>query len=197
MRAAQGLLLAALCLSWTPASAAPPAPPRLLDDFESTSPWTAVPASGVEMKLSSEPGPHGKALRVDFKFTKGGGYAVIHRALDLDLPENYRFELNMKGATAPQNFEFKLIDASGENVWWRNQVNFEYPATWTTERIRQRQIAFAWGPKPADKPSHVAALEIAITAGSGGEGTVWFDDLTLVPLPPVTPPGPITASASS
>src|SRR5205823_2745034 len=72
MPAGQGFLAAVFllaCVSPTVAQAAPPAP-RVLDDFESTSAWTAVPASGVEMKLSSEPGPHGNVLRVDFKFTK-------------------------------------------------------------------------------------------------------------------------------
>ena len=52
---------------------APPASPTvLLDAFESSSVWVATPASGVDMKLSLEPGPHGNALRVDFTFTKGG-----------------------------------------------------------------------------------------------------------------------------
>jgi len=202
-RAAQGLLLAASLLAGTTASgprkpaSAPAAPIRLLDDFESSAPWTAVPASGVEMKLSTERGPHGNCLRVDFNFTKGGGYAVLHRKLNLDLPENYRFELNVKGATQPQNFEFKLIDSTGENVWWRNQVNFEYPASWTTERIRKRQVTFAWGPQPADHPAQVAALELAITAGSGGHGTVWFDDLALVPMPPDEPRPQFVATGSS
>ncbi|MCE9627818.1 MAG: hypothetical protein K8R56_07875, partial [Candidatus Eisenbacteria bacterium] len=62
------------------------------------------------MKLSTEPGPHGRVLRVDFEFKKGGGYAVLHRKLALDLPENYRFEYRLRGETAPQNLEFKLID---------------------------------------------------------------------------------------
>ena len=43
------------------AGAAPLPPPRVLDAFETTAAWTALPASGVEMKLTSEPGPHGNA----------------------------------------------------------------------------------------------------------------------------------------
>jgi hypothetical protein len=180
------------------AGAAELPPPRVLDSFDTSTAWSAVPASGVEMKLSTEPSPHGNALRVDFKFTKGGGYAVLHRALDLELPENYRFEYRLRGKTPPQNLEFKLIDASGENVWWLNRVDFEYPPLWTTDRIRKRQISFAWGPKPEPEPRHIAALEFAITAGAGGEGTVWFDELTLVPLPaPSEPPAPVASASSS
>ena len=195
MRATALLPLALLLAGRAGATSLPP--PRVLDTFENSAAWTALPASGVEMKLSTEPGPHGNALRVDFKFTKGGGYAVLHRKLDLVLPENYRFEYQLRGETPPQNLEFKLLDDSGENVWWLNRVNYEYPRQWTTDRIRKRQIAFAWGPKRETELTHVAALEFAITAGSGGEGTVWFDDLTLVPLPMPVEPLPIVATASS
>ena len=31
----------------------------------------------------------------------------------------------------------------------------------------------------------VAAIEFAITAGTGGKGTVWIDDLKLTPLDPM------------
>ena len=187
---------ALLFVAW-PAFAAPPSAPLVLDDFQSSSAWSAVPASGVTMKLTAEPGPHGNALRVDFDFHGGGGYAVLHRKLDLDLPDNYRFEFALRGETAPQNLELKLIDDSGENVWWLNRVNFDYPSAWATDRVRKRQISFAWGPNGGGELRHVAALEFAITAGSGGRGTVWFDDLTLVPMPiGGVPPAPV-ASASS
>ena len=187
----------ALYLNATSAAATPLSQPRVLDDFETSGAWTALPASGVEMKLSTEPGPRGRALRVDFNFKKGGGYAVLHRALDMTLPENYRVEFQLRGEAAPQNLEFKLLDPSGENVWWCNRVNHEFTRDWTTERIRKRQISFAWGPKGGGELERAAALEFAITAGSGGSGTVWFDDLTLVPLPVPTAPPPLIATASS
>src|SRR5580765_3828709 len=187
----------ALLVVATPALAAPPTAPLVVDDFQSSSAWSAVPASGVTMKLTAEPGPHGNALRVDFDFHGGGGYAVLHLKLDVDLPENYRFEFSLHGETTPQNLELKLIDDSGENVWWCNQVNFEYPREWTLERVRKRQVSFAWGPKGGGELHHMAALEFAITAGSGGKGTVWFDDLTLVPLPvPGVPPAPVATASS-
>ena len=199
--AAAALLLIAPAGFASAASAAnttaPAARPVSIAAFESSSDWLATPASGVEMKLSLEPGVHGNALRVDFNFAKGGGYAVLHRKLSLDLPENYRFEYSIRGETQPQNLEFKLIDDSGENVWWLNRVNFEYPREWTTDRIRKRQISYAWGPQGGGVLHHAAALEFAITAGSGGAGTVWFDDLTLVPLPvPELPPLPVASATS-
>ena len=122
-----------------PCAAEPLAPPMVLDAFDTPAAWIASPASGVEMRLSAEPGPHGNSLRVDFKFTKGGGYAVLHRNLELELPENYRFEFRVRGACLPQNLEFKLLEEGGENVWWCNRVNHEFPPEWTTERVRKRQ----------------------------------------------------------
>src|SRR5262249_4208998 len=41
------------------------------------------------------------------------------------------------------------------------------------------------------------AIEFAITAGSGGKGTAWLDELTLVPLPVAGAPPPVVATASS
>jgi hypothetical protein len=191
---ATAVAAAAIALAAGPA----PAAPRVLDRFENSAPWTAMPASGVLMRLSTEPGPNGLCLRVDFDFQKGGGYAVLHRAVDLALPANYRFAVRVRGETAPQNLEFKLVDASGENVWWRNRRDFAFPREWATLSTKKRQIEFAWGPAGGGDMARVAAIEFAITAGSGGRGTVWFDDLTFEELPPpsATPP-PIVARASS
>ncbi len=196
IRYSAALALVATCWFTCPAQAATSAP-VMVDDFESSAAWSALPASGVEMSLSVEPGPAGRALRINFHFTKGGGYAVLQRKLDLALPENYRFEFQLRGATAPQNLEFKLLDESGENVWWCNRTNIEFPREWTTQRIRKRQVSFAWGPKGGGELRRAAALEFAITAGSGGKGTVWLDQLVLVPLPVSGPPSPPVASATS
>ena len=184
------------------AHAAAPSPeppgPRLVDAFESVDGWTARPADGVEMKLSTDAGVHGRALRVDFRFLKGGGYAVLHRDLDLDLPANYRFSFQLRGECLRNNLEFKLVDSSGANVWWSNQRDYEFPRDWRRVSLKQRQITFAWGLAGGGEIHHVAAIELAVTAGSGGAGTIWLDDLELTALPPpsATPP-PVVVSASS
>jgi len=188
------LWLASLLALASPAAAAP----ILVDGFEAVDGWSARPADGVELHLSTEPGLYGNALRLDFNFLKGGGYAVAHKDLSLDLPANYRFRFRLRGATTPENLEFKLIDSSGANVWWSNQRDFKLPATWDSVTLKKRHIGFAWGPAGGGDIHHVAAIEFAITAGTGGQGTVWLDQLTLEPLPPAdaTPPKP-TAKASS
>jgi len=170
----------------------------LIDSFEDAAVWSAIPASGVQLRIGSDAGTHGRALRLDFDFGGGGGYAVARRAVAVDLPANYRFRFAVRGDCQPNDLEFKLIDASGDNVWWSNRRNFVFPAQWETLTTRKRQITFAWGPSQAEL-RHVAAIEIAITAGSGGKGTVWLDDLSIerVPVASGTHPAIVARASSS
>ncbi len=158
------LALLVVALAAGRARAAADGAPRLVDAFESMGGWSARPADGVEMTLSSEAGEHGRALRVDFRFVKGGGYAVLHRDLALDLPENYRFTFRLRGECPPNNLEFKLVDSSGANVWWLNQRDFQFPRQWETVRIPKRRIQFAWGPAGGGEIRHVAAIESTISS---------------------------------
>jgi hypothetical protein len=156
----------------------------LVDDFESVSDWRELPADGVEMKLSSAGVSRSRSMRFDVRYRRGGGYAVARKEVDLELPENYAFAMRIRGTIAPQNLELKLIDDSGDNVWWCNRRDYEFPKDWRTLVTRKRQITFAWGPRGGGEIRRVKAIEIAITAGSGGQGTVWLDDLELRSLPP-------------
>jgi hypothetical protein len=171
-------------------SAALAAPRVVVDSFEDVKGWSAQPADGVELKIGQDEGVHGKSLRLDFHFVRGGGYAVARKAFALDLPPNYRFHFAVRGDTKPQDLEFKLVDSTGSNVWWMNRRNFTYPAAWDSLTTKKRQIEFAWGPQGGGEIRHIASIEIAITAGSGGKGTVWLDDLTLEELPPADAPLP-------
>lgn len=170
----------------------------VLDDFERIDSWAAHPADGVELTIGSDPGVAGQAMRLDFRFLKGGGYAIARRALDLELPENYAFTFMIRGDAPSEHLEFKLIDSTNENVWWSVRRDMEFPGDWARFTIKRRQIQFAWGPIGGGEIRRVAALELAITAGSGGEGTVWIDQLELRPLPPAdAAPPPLIATASS
>jgi F5/8 type C domain-containing protein len=160
---------------------------QTLDDFESISGWTATPSDGVSLDLSSGEGVHGKSLRLDFDFHGGAGYAVAHKAFALDLPANWQISFRLRAEAPVNNLEFKLIDPTGENVWWINRRSFEFPRDWREVKTKKRQIEFAWGPAGGGEMKKVAAIEFAITAGTGGRGTVWLDDLTFTELPPEHP----------
>jgi hypothetical protein len=171
---------------------------RTIDDFATVSRWTAAPSEGVSLRIAEDRGPGGPAMRLDFDFHGYSGWAAVRRAVDLDLPENYEFTFRIRGQAPVETLELKLVGASGDNVWWSVRRNFEFPRYWQTLRIRKRQVSFAWGPAGGGEAKHIAAIELAITAGSGGRGRVWISDLTLTSLPPEHPyAGTPVASASS
>ena len=161
--------------------------PVMLDAFESTNGWRAQPADGVSLSIASDSGFRGRALRLDFDFHGRGGYAVARKAFNFTVPANYEFSFRIRGNAPPNTLELKLIDPSGENVWWSNQPSFEFPKTWTEVIRKKRHITFAWGPKGSGDLARVAAIELAITAGSGGKGSVWIDELQLRPREPDRP----------
>ena len=159
----------------------------VIDDFESTSGWKTTPSDGVSLELHEDQGVHGKSMRLDFDFHGHGGYAVIHKDLKLRVPANYEFTFAIRGPAPVNTLEFKLIDPSGDNVWWSNQPAYVFPTQWKTVTRKKRHISFAWGPKGGGDLQDIAAIEFAITAGTGGKGSVWLDDLRLSPLDPVAP----------
>jgi len=176
-----GLLLLAL------AQASIPAAPILVDGFERAEAWSAHPADGVRLTLAGDRGRTGRALRLDFAFS-GGGYAIARRATAIDLPANYAFSFWIRGEAKPNTLEFKLIDRSGENVWWYTEPDRVFDGAWHRIVVRKRQVRFAWGPKGGGDLDHVAAIELVITAGrGGGSGRIWFDDLTLTESPAAGP----------
>ncbi len=172
---------------------------RLLDGFDDLSAWKAMASDGVTSSIHPVDGVEGRAMRLDFDFAGTAGYAIARRALPLDVPPNYEISFQLR-ADAPMNdLEVKLVDASGDNVWWFTRRDFTFPGTWQRITIKKRQIQFAWGPTKDRVLAHAAALELVISAGQGGgRGSVYFDQLTIRELPPAsaTPPQP-TAVASS
>jgi hypothetical protein len=160
---------------------------RVLDPMEDVRTWTAAPSDGVSLALAQGEGVQGQSLRLDFDFHDGAGYAVARKELPFDLPENYEISFRVRGEAPVNNFEIKLIDPTGENVWWVNKRNFAFPREWTEVRLKKRHIQFAWGPIGGGEIRKVAALEFAVTAGTGGKGFILIDELTLRGLPPARP----------
>jgi hypothetical protein len=192
-----GVRLTVIVLGVMAATAAAANQPVAIDDFSSIAAWRAVPSQGVSVTLARD--PDGPALRVDFDFHGGAGWAAFRRPVDLDLPPNYEITFRVRGDAPVNNLELKLVDSSGDNVWWCDRRDFVFPRDWQLVRTKKRQISFAWGPAAGGELRHVAAIELAITAGSGGRGTVWIEALKLTPLPPAHPyiGTPILTASSS
>jgi hypothetical protein len=172
---------------------------RLLDGFETPGAWTADASDGVKASAVSTTGLSGRALRLDFDLGKSAGYAFVGRKLPLDLPENFEISFSLRGNAPINNFEVKLADSSGDNVWWFQRPDFVFPTEWRRIKIKKRQIAFAWGPTQDRTLRRTDSLEFVVAAGrGGGNGSIEIDDLRIRELPP--PPThfpPLTATASS
>lgn len=177
-----------LGLLWTSlAIAAPPAlpAPKVLDDFDDIGAWKLVLSDQISGSLRPVSGAGGgRALCLDYDFHKVSGYVGIRRALGIEYPANYRFGFQLRGDSPGNDLQFKLIDASGDNVWWVNRPGYSFPKAWTPVEYRRRQIDKAWGPSPEKEMARSAAVEFTIYSKVGGRGTVCFDKLTLQGLPP-------------
>ena len=169
----------------------------VLDDFDDPSEWTASASDGARVTVESDAGHTGPAMRIDFDLG-AGGYVRVRKEFSLTLPANYAFKFEVRGTAAPNNLEFKLVDRSGQNVWWYIQRKFTFPTDWHTVIVKQQRLEHAWGPDHG-APTHVAHIEFAVSAGTGGRGSVWIDDLRLEPRAAVDGlewPPPITASSA-
>lgn len=152
----------------------------MLDSFDSGSQWTTSSSPGVETAIHLDPnGLHGRALRLDFDFHGNRGYALVRRSIELALPPEYAFSFAIRGAAPTNTLEFKLVELSGAGVWWSNNPDFEFPQNWTPVSRNRGQIPYAWGSTRDREIRNVSAIEFAITAGSGGKGSVWLDDLAI------------------
>ena len=166
-----------------------------IDDFASIDDWTTFAPEGVRVEITPDAG----ALRIDYAFERGGGFAIVRRAVDIDVEGNHVFSFRVKGDAPANDLEFKLLDDSGDNVWWHNRRRYTPPANWQTLSSSRRSIEFAWGPNQDRTLSHVAGIEFAIASATGGKGTIWIDDLRFAPLPeplPIDAPVRLTSTES-
>lgn len=166
---------------------------RILDSFDQLEGWKIINSDQVEIKIQQVAGYANNALRIDYNFLAGTGYGGIQKEFLIDLPENYQFSFYLKGESPANNFEFKILDPSGENVWWVNQRNFEFPTNWKKIIIKKRHISFAWGPTENRNLRQVNKIEFIIASANGGNGTIFLDQLMFESLDPpdIIPPQPV------
>ncbi|MBX3381638.1 MAG: hypothetical protein KF805_16200, partial [Phycisphaeraceae bacterium] len=133
------------------------------DACDDVSAWSLQPSDGVEARLEQTLQPGGKpALRLHYDFRSGSGFVVIRRKVGIPLPPEYRLSFNLRGTGPTNNFEVKLLDRSGENVWWVNNRDFAFPVEWERERFKRRHFSFAWGPSGGKPNEELGAIEFAV-----------------------------------
>jgi len=169
-----------------------------LDEFESTEGWTFIKSDGVTLDLTVEKGFTGNAIRFDYDFIKGTGYGGMQKLFPIDLSDNFEFTFYVKAESPANNFEIKFIDSTGNNVWWVNNRNYDFPKEWKKIRVKKRHINFAWGPTNNQSLKRIDRIEFTIASHMGGKGTIWIDDLQFEPLFPETNiyPNPLVTAKS-
>lgn len=185
-----------ICLAWVAAAGAQE---RVLDDFASIASWKADASNDVRAALRAESGADGPALCLDFDFGQVSGYAIARRELPLEFGPNYELGFDVRGDAQPNTLQFKLVDTSGENVWWINRPDFAFSRAWQSLRFKKRHVEFAWGPTPVRTLTKTAAVEFVVASGKGGgKGSVCFRRLAMRSLPVDHGPAqPVVAHASS
>ena len=165
------------------------------EDLRNSSNWVGVSSSNVTLRLS----PGERVLSASYDFNGGSGWAGVRRAVSLDLPGNWALSFRIRGSGAPNTLEVKLVDTTGDNVWWARRESFAPAPEWQTVVIRRRHVSFAWGPAGGGEIRHAAAVEIVLSAGSGGKGNFEVADLTLkeMPIPRAEATPPIVTRSGS
>ena len=198
-RARVAATLAGACAIVAPIVSSAQAPPRTLDNFSDASAWTAAASDQVSASLRKTSGADGGALCLDFDFHGVSGYAAMRRPLHLEYPEDYEFDVRVRGNGPDNALQFKLADAKNENVWWVNRADFAFPRDWTEQHFKKRQISFAWGPDSDRTLRSSESIEFTVYAVNGGRGEVCFDQLVFRerPPPPAMLPRVIAKASSS
>ncbi|OPX35548.1 hypothetical protein B1H10_00980 [candidate division KSB1 bacterium 4484_188] len=175
------------------------AQPKALDNLETSAKWTLVASDQVQIDTATVAGRQGKALRIDFNFLAGSGYCGISKILPMQLPPNNRFTFYLKAETPVNSLEFKLVDSSGENVWWNIRRNYQFPQDWQKVVIKKRHITFAWGPASDHSLKQFESIQYFISSATGGRGSIYLDNFSFEELqvPPAQLQQPrITVSSS-
>lgn len=165
-----------------PALAAQATPLRqeLLDDFSQPAAWQASASDQVRASLRRDADG---SLCLDYDFAGVSGYAVMRRELPVDWPARFDLLVRLKATGAINDFQFKLVDASGDNVWWVNRPNATgqtLPRTLGDIKIRRRHIGFAWGPASDHDLRRTQFVEWVVAAGrEGGKGSLCLARLAL------------------
>jgi len=153
---------------------------RTVDDFSDAASWLAFASGQAKLKLTSEPGANGPALRLDFDFKGGGGFVGARKEFGFRLPEAYAFSFQVRGAAPKNKFEFKLADPTNKNVWRWQEDAFDFQLAPREIFLKSSALEFAWGPAGGGTLCQLGAVEFVISAGPGGQGTVWLDDFRFV-----------------
>ena len=158
------LLLAALAGR---AQAAPSG--RVVLDLRDMGAWQAQASEQVGAVLRRDADG---SVCLEYDFHSVSGYAVLRQVLPVQWPAAFALQLRLKGRGSVNDLQVKLVDASGDNVWWVNRPGFPLPRSLTDVTFRSRHFSFAWGPTPDRTLERTETLELVVARRQGGKGAL-------------------------
>ena len=160
---------------------------RVLDRFDDLD-AVAGGALGrrVARRCTPAAGIDGPALRLDFDLARHRGLRARARArCRSTCPTNYEISFDLRADAPVNDFQVKLVDDSGENVWWFRRPNFALSAR-VAARARSRS---GRSTSPGDRPRTARCARRAHRVRRRRRARrrrrlVYFSDLELRELPP-------------
>jgi hypothetical protein len=168
----KGLLLFLALLPGGPQAAAGE---RSLGDLRDPGAWqvSASELVGAALRRDAD-----GSLCLEYDFHSVSGYAVMRQRLPMDWPRAFVLKVRLKGRGAVNDLQLKLVDASGENVWWVNRPGYAAPKVLTDVTFKSGHFRFAWGPAADHALTRTEALEVVVAAGrEGGKGALCLSQL--------------------
>jgi hypothetical protein len=154
----------------TLSGAAPAAPAaRVLVDLRGGDGWEVDASDQVAATLRRDPGG---GVCLDYDFGAVSGHALLRHALPVDWPPAFALQLRLAGHGPPNDLQVKLVDASGDNVWWVRRPDFAPPGAPADLTLPSRHFGFAWGPAADRTLRRTETLELVVAAGQGGKGAL-------------------------
>ncbi|MFT3915672.1 MAG: hypothetical protein QM704_16625 [Anaeromyxobacteraceae bacterium] len=166
-----------LLLAWLTAAPALPAPLDVRDPAA----WTATASEAVEARLARDPDG---SLCLEYDFHGVSGYAVLRRAWPVDWPAAFALRTRLKARGPVNDLQVKVVDASGDNVWWVNRPAWAGPAALSGVTFKSGHFGFAWGPISDRTLRRTEALELVVAAREGGKGALCTTGVSLEPREP-------------
>src|SRR5207244_2626953 len=98
----------------------------LTDRDMQTLPVALATSSRVQVEAAIHRDPDGSVC-LDYDFGNVSGYAVMRRPMPVRWPRAFALRVRIKGRGGLNDFQLKLVDASGDNVWWVNRPGYALP----------------------------------------------------------------------
>lgn len=147
----------------------------MLDDFEAND-WAPAMGDGATLKTSHVPGKFGKSLALEYDLKDTKQWVAVMKEIPVAGYTGKALQFWLKCSGKVNTLEVKLVDEDGTNYGYKLPTRNQ---EWELITIDMIDFSYWWGGNP--KLDFVKQVGFAVSQIDGGAGTVYIDDLKLVP----------------